>query len=129
MADDVEKVRETTTRTGNTVQKTTEIKKPQEEADHQQNVAERIVWFVAGIILVLLGFRFLLSLFGANPTNGFADFIYDTSHPFVAPFFNLFNYDSVTAGASTFEVYTLFAMIFYGVIAWGIASLVTMNRE
>jgi len=129
MADDVQKVRETTTKSGDTVQKTTEVKDPQAESEHQQNVAERAVWFVAGVILVLLAFRFLLSLLGANTANAFASFIYDVSHPFVSPFFSLFNYDSVIDGVARFEIYTLVAMLFYAVIAWGIAKLVTLTRD
>ena len=129
MADDIQNVRETTTRTGDTVQKNTEVINPRDDSEHQRNVAERIVWFVAGIILVLLAFRFLLSLLGANPTNGLADFVYTTSEPFVAPFFSLFNYDNYTYGASRFEMYTLVAALFYVVLAWGIAKLVTLNRD
>src|ERR1035437_7962848 len=121
MADDVQKVRETTTQSGDTVQKTTEVNNPQAKTEHHQNVSERVVWFVAGVLLVLLGFRFLLSLLGANTTNGFANFIYSTSHPFVSPFFSLFSYRSYVNGVSHFEIYTLVAMVFYAVVAWGIA--------
>ena len=129
MAEDIQKVRETTTKSGDTVQKTTEIKSPHDETEHHNNVAERVVWFVAGVILVLLGFRFLLSLLGANTTNAFADFVYTTSQPFVSPFFSLFNYNESVYGTSRFVVYTLIAMLFYVVIAWGIAKLVTLNRD
>ena len=129
MAEDVQKVRETTTQSGDTVQKTTEASNSRAETEHQQNVAERVVWFVAGVLLVLLGFRFLLSLLGANTTNGFANFIYSTSHPFVSPFFSLFSYKNYSYGVSRFEIYTLVAMIFYAVVAWGIAKLVTLNRD
>ena len=129
MSEDIQKVSETTTRTGDTVQKTTEVNDSRANADHQQNIAERVVWYVAGIILVLLGFRFVLSLLGANTTNGFANFIYSTSHPFVAPFFSLFNYRNYAYGVSRFEMYTLVAIIFYAVIAWGIARLVTLDRD
>jgi uncharacterized protein YggT (Ycf19 family) len=86
----------------------------------------RIIWFVAGVILLLLAFRFLLSLLGANTTNGFANFIYTTSHPFVAPFFGLFNYNNIQYGASRFEVYTLIAMLVYTAVAWLLAYLVTI---
>lgn len=129
MADDIQKVRETTTQSGDTVQKTTETRNSRDDAEHQTNVFARVVWYVAGILLVLLGLRFILSVFGANATNGFADFIYNTFHPFVAPFFSLFNYHSYTYGVSHFEVYTLFAMLVYTLVAWGIARLVTLNRD
>jgi len=129
MTEDIQKVRETTTRSGDTVQKTTDVSNSQAKTEHQQNVAERVVWFVAGILLVLLGFRFLLSLLGANTTNGFANFIYSASHPFVSPFFSLFSYKNYAYGVSRFETYTLVAIVFYAVVAWGIAKLVTLNRE
>ncbi len=129
MAEDTQQVRETTTRSGDTVQKTTQVSNPQDKAEHQQNVAERIVWYIAGILLVLLGFRFLLSLLGANKTNGFANFIYGASHPFVSPFFSLFKYNNIVYGVSRFEVYTLVAILFYALVAWGIARLLTLNRD
>ena len=128
MAEEVQKVHETTTRSGDTVHKTTEVRHPGAAEEHRQNVAERIVWYIAGVLLVLLGFRFLLSLLGANTTNGFANFIYSASHPFVAPFFNLFSYNT-SYGTSRFEIYTLVAMLVYAVVAWGIARLVTLSRR
>lgn len=129
MADETQSVRETTTRAGNTVQTDTEVRDPRAQSDHQQNVAERVIWFVAGVLLVLLAFRFLFSLLGANPSNPIADFVYSASQPFVSPFFSLFRYDNYTIGAARFEVYTLVAMLFYMVLAWGLAKLVTLNRE
>lgn len=94
-----------------------------------QSLAARIVWFVAGVLLAVLAVRFLLSLLGANTTNAFANFIYDISHPFVAPFFNLFHYNVVQYGVSRFEVYTLVAMLVYGLVAAGIAYLLTINQR
>jgi uncharacterized protein YggT (Ycf19 family) len=127
MADKVEKVRETRDRDGN-VQRTRIVRDDAATQDHAQNVVARVIWFVAGVIIVLLAFRFLLSLLGANTTNGFANFIYSTSHPFVSPFFNLFSYNSYSYGVSRFEVYTLVAMLVYFVVAWGLVRLVTINR-
>lgn len=129
MSEDTQKVTETTTQVGDTVQKTTEVNDSAAKADHQQNVAERVIWYIAGIILVLLSFRFVLALLGANATNGFANFIYSTSHPFVSPFFSLFNYQNNMNGTSQFEIYTLAAIVVYAVIAWGIARLFTLNRD
>jgi len=129
MDNETQEVRETTTQEGNTVQKTTEVNNPGAKSAHKQNVAERVVWYVAGIVMVLLGFRFALSLLGANTSNGFADFIYSTSRPLVAPFFSLFNYDGYIYGASRFEVFTLVAMLVYLALAYGIAKLVTIARD
>jgi hypothetical protein len=97
--------------------------------EHPQNVATRVIWYIAGVILVLLAFRFVLSLLGANTTNGFANFIYSVSHPFVAPFFSLFSYNNYQYGVSRFEIYTLVAMAVYAVIAWGLTALVDISRR
>jgi len=91
-------------------------------------LAARIIWYIAGVLLVLLAFRFVLALLGANPSNQFANFIYSVSHPFVAPFFSLFGYD-LKYGVSRFETFTLVAMLVYTVVAWGLARLFTLKRD
>lgn len=125
MANETQRVQKVTTQSGDTVARTTEV--TQAHPGHSQNVISRVVWYIAGVLLVLLAFRFVLSLLGANTTNGFADFIYTSSHLFVSPFFGLFSYQE-TFGASHLEIYTLVAMAVYAIIAWGIAKLLTLNR-
>lgn len=125
MAERVEKV--TRVEDPDTTANTREVREVQESTVSGTTLAERIIWFIAGIILVLLAFRFVLALLGANPNNAFASFIYDVSHPFVAPFFSLFNYD-LQNGRAHFELYTLVAMLVYIVIAWGLARLVTLGK-
>lgn len=93
-----------------------------------QSTAERIVYFIAGIILAILAFRFILSMLGANRDNGFADFIYSFSYPFVAPFFGLFGYE-VEYGVSRFEIETLVAMAVYALIAYAIAKMIRIARK
>jgi hypothetical protein len=93
-----------------------------------QATAARVVWYIAGILIGILGIRFLLALLGANPANAFASFIYSISYPFVAPFFSLFNY-SFRYSMSHFESYTLVAMAVYALIAYAIARLITLNRR
>jgi uncharacterized protein YggT (Ycf19 family) len=97
-------------------------------AEHGMTVLERLVYLIGGILLALLAIRFLLSLLGANRSNGFADFIYSASHPFVSPFFGLFNYDE-TFGQSRFEFETLIAMVVYAVIMVVLARLVTIGSR
>lgn len=129
MPEDIQNVTETTTRTGDTIQKTTELSDSRSRSEHTQNIVERVIWFVTGVLLTLLAFRFLLSLLGANTANGLANFVYSVSQPFVAPFFSLFNYNNYSYGVSRFEVYTLVAMAVYAVVAWGITKLVTLNKD
>lgn len=92
------------------------------------NLMARVVWYIAGVLTVLLAFRFVLALLGANPANAFANFIYTVSHPFVAPFFSLFGYN-LRYGVSRFETYTLVAILVYLVIAWGLAKLFTLKKD
>src|SRR5580765_3398019 len=86
-----------------------DVNYPADYTSPQATVA-RVVWFITGVILAILALRFVLSLLGANTTNPFANFIYDVSHPFVVPFFNLFSYNNIQYGVSRFEIYTLVAM-------------------
>ena len=92
------------------------------------STAERVIYYIAGVLLTLLAFRFVLSLLGANRSNGFADFIYGATYPFVAPFFGLFGYN-VQYGVSRFEIETLVAMAVYGIVAYGIAKMIRIARR
>jgi uncharacterized protein YggT (Ycf19 family) len=120
-------VRQSTYNNGNYAETTRAVDDPVVERQHHANVAERVVWFIAGVLLVLLGMRFVFALLGANPNNWLANFVYTVTHPFVAPFFSLFNYNYVN-GVGRFEAYTLVAMAFYALVAWGIARLLTIRR-
>lgn len=128
MAEHIERTKELS-RDGNVIHSSEVIhdRDTEQEKTHNENVIARIVWYVAGILLVLLAFRFVFVLLGANPANGFANFIYSLSHPFVAPFFGIFNYD-FRYGVSRFESYTLVAMVVYALIAYAITKLITINQ-
>lgn len=75
-----------------------------------------IINLLIGLLLTLLGLRFIFRLFGANPNNEIANFVYTTSQPFVEPFFGLFNYRP-ELGIGRFEFETLIAIIVYGLLA------------
>lgn len=128
MAHDVREVHETVVHDGNTTQKIQRVRDNNGDDTHQSNVASRIVWYIAGIITILLAFRFVLSLLGANRDNPFADFIYSVTYPLVAPFFGLFGYE-VQYGVSRFEIETLVAIAVYAVIAYAISALLNIGRE
>lgn len=89
--------------------------------------AARVVWFIAGVLLVLLAFRFVFIMLGANQGNGFVDFIYSASHPFASPFFGIFGYTQ-TLGSAKVEWSTLVAMFVYTLVAYGIVRLITIRR-
>ena len=91
----------------------------------------QIIWYVLALIEIILAFRFVLKLTGANPTSGFADFIYSISYPFAQPFLSLFQ-ASVTKGAETtgfFEWSTLVAAAVYSLIAWGLIKILKLGKS
>jgi len=90
-------------------------------------LAQRIVWYIVGIIVGLLALRLVLQLLGANEGNGFVDFIYGLSAVFAAPFFGMFSYDP-TYGASYFEISTVVAILVYLLIGWAVAKLFTLGN-
>ena len=124
-------VRQSTVSDGANTETVKSVSNPAAERDHGKIVATRVVWFIAGVLLVVLGMRFILALLGANPSSGFVSFIYALSYPFVAPFFGAFSYDSsgYLNGQSKFELFTLLAMAVYALVAWGVSKLVNINRR
>lgn len=116
--------KETITTTDNS-ENSSERQPTKREATGSQTVGY-LVYFVFGVLDVLLAFRFVLQLLGANPSNGFVDFIYNLSAVFVTPFIGIFN-ESLARGAvttSVFEPATLIAFIVYALVAWGIVALI-----
>jgi len=87
----------------------------------------QVVWFILGIIEILLAFRFVLKLLSANPAAGFTSFIYGTTYMFAAPFLAVFRNSRIVEG-SIFEWTTLLAMLVYWVIALGIIKLFLMSK-
>ena len=86
----------------------------------------RVVWYVLGIINTLLGLRFLLRLFGANPAAAFTDFIYAVTSPLVSPFRNVIPATGI--GSGVVEWSTLLAMLVYWLLAYAIVRLFAVSR-
>jgi len=128
MDEPLKEVRETTIHSGNTTQTNQQVFKPARKRSNGQTIAARVIWYIAGVLLVLLALRFFFVLLAANPANSVAKFVFNASHPFVAPFFSLFGY-SIHYGVSKFETFTLVAMVIYALIAFGLARLVTITKE
>jgi uncharacterized protein YggT (Ycf19 family) len=94
--------------------------------DYGMTIIARIVSLIGSIIMGILALRFILSLLGANRSNAFASLIYNISHPFVAPFFGLFNYQE-QIGVVRFEFETLIAIAFWALVSWMIVQLLTIG--
>ncbi|MEP6710543.1 MAG: YggT family protein [Candidatus Saccharibacteria bacterium] len=89
-------------------------------------IAQRVIYYLGGVIIALLSLRLVFQLFGANQASGFVDFIYTVSGLFVAPFFGIFG--EPTFGVSHFETSTLVAIVIYALLTIGIAKLLTVTR-
>lgn len=93
--------------------------------------AANAIWFIVGVIEVLLGLRFIMKLLGANPNSGFVDFIYTVSGIFVAPFNGIFSTATAEGDvvSSVFDPATLVAMLIYVLLGWGLVKLLTLNKR
>jgi hypothetical protein len=102
------------------------MKKLQKTSTDQHGVAfiGSLISLIAGIIGALLALRFIFRLLGANPNNGFVEWVYATSKPLVAPFYGIFNHD-INVVTGKFELETLVALIVYGIVAAIVISLVS----
>ncbi len=86
----------------------------------------QIVWYIFALLEILLLFRFVLKLLGANPAAGFTNFIYTATKMFVAPFLSVFRITTVEG--SIFEWTTLLAMLVYAIVAFGIIKAFIMGK-
>ncbi len=92
----------------------------------------RILYFIMGVLEVLLALRFLFRIINAETTNGLVNFIYKFTAPFVTPFNGIFNDQTLQRG-SIIEISTLLAMALYAILTYGIIQLLyllfTPNRS
>ncbi|PZV12873.1 MAG: hypothetical protein DCF20_16985 [Pseudanabaena sp.] len=82
------------------------------------------IYWVVGMLEILLGLRFALRFFGANPQNEFARMINNLSAPFIAPFSTLFISPTSDGGANIFDVNILIAITVYALLSYLVVSLV-----
>lgn len=91
-------------------------------------VIRRIIYYIAGVIITLLALRVLLLLMAANQGTPFVDLVYGLSGMFAQPFYSIFSYQP-SYGRSVFEVSSVVAIIVYGLVAHGLATLFTLTRS
>ena len=81
-------------------------------------IGRAIVWFVyafALVAIVIASLAFVLQLFGADPSSGFAQWVYRSASRVTAPFRGIF--PSHVNGNSVLDVSLLFAIIMYALFA------------
>lgn len=86
---------------------------------------ENLIYFIFGAISLLIALRVLLKAIGANPENGFTNFIYQFSHLFVAPFSSMIA--PVELGTTAvFEISSVLAIVIYMILAWLLVRLMIL---
>lgn len=86
----------------------------------------QVIWYILGLIEVLLGFRIFLKMLGANPFSGFTDLIYSVTDPLALPFYGIFGV--TVTDRSVFEWSTIVAGIVYALLAYGIIQLMQLVK-
>lgn len=81
-----------------------------------------VIYFLLGVLEMILALRFFFRLLGASQDNSFIPFLYNLSHVFVAPFNGIFH-DQALGTHSVFEFSTLIAMLVFALLAWGLVAL------
>jgi uncharacterized membrane protein len=115
------------------VNKTTTSTEPQAKGAAPQKVYEtkktifrfnQIIWYILGLIEVLLIFRVVLKALGANQFVGFTSLVYALTNPLAAPFGGILG--TTVTGNSLIEWSTIIAVVVYICIAWGLVYLLNL---
>jgi len=121
--------KETITRQGNNinpeVNTTTKNTSVKSTATNSQTV-EYLIYFLFGALEVLLAFRLILKLMGANISSAFVGLIYGLTGIFILPFEGIFRrgYAQGLETSAVIEPSVLVALVVYAVVAWGVVVLI-----
>jgi hypothetical protein len=83
----------------------------------------QIIWYIIGLINVIIILRFILLLLGAG-NSGFVSFIYSLSGIFVRPFFGIFG--TTRLDKSIFEAASICAIFAYTVLGFVINGFIDL---
>jgi hypothetical protein len=99
-----------------------ETRSSQSEPEREQRIfsfkATQFIWLAFGALEALIALRIGLKLIGANPESPIVALIYGFTYLFLFPFEGLVA--SPVYGNMILELSSMFAMVIYGLIAWGI---------
>lgn len=88
----------------------------------------RVIYFVFGVVEILIALRVLLKLIAANTESGFTRFIYGITGPFVAPFQGTVA-SPTAANGSALELSSILAIVIYLLISWLAVRLMLLLIE
>lgn len=86
----------------------------------------QVIWYILGVIEILLAFRVILKMLGANLNSSFVNLIYMVTDPLALPFRGIFQI-TVDQGA-ILEWSTFVAMIVYALIAYALVQLMQLIK-
>jgi len=96
------------------------------EPEREQRIftfkATQLIWLLLGILEALIALRIGLKLIGANPASPIVVLIYGFTDLFLFPFRGLTS--SPAIGNMVLEIYAMFAMLVYALIAWAVERAV-----
>lgn len=103
-----------------------QIRTTQREPERERRIfsfkATQLVWLLFGLLISLIALRIGLKLIGANPGSPIVTMIYGFTDLFLFPFNGMVN--SPTTGNIVLELSSFFAILVYGLIAWGVAKVI-----
>jgi hypothetical protein len=104
----------------------TEVSSSQQESGREQRIftfkATQLIWLLFGFLEVLIVLRIGLMLIGANPNSPIVAMIYGITYLFLFPFTGLIS--SPAVGNMVLEISSMFAIVVYGLIAFGMERTV-----
>ena len=130
MDSDIKEITTTEISTPQVISKTIHNPEPSAKGDAPQKVYNKkktifrfnqVIWYILGLIEVLLVFRLILKVLGANQYIGFTSLIYSITEPLAGPFMGILG--TSISGKSTMEWSTIIAALVYVCIAWGLVYL------
>jgi uncharacterized protein YggT (Ycf19 family) len=107
-------------------QTTQQVASPAEVKVARADKKNQVVWYVIGLINVLLILRVVFLLLNAKDV-GFASLLYAVTDPFVSLFSGIFQ--APTAGGAYFDTAAILAIVVLSLLGWGISALIDVMHR
>jgi hypothetical protein len=120
-------VRVDTQEVGDEVVQSTTVAPNDTTSTHSANKSIQIVKYIAGVIALLIGVRFVLLLLGARNT-GIVQFVYSMTEPFVAPYYGILG-QTISYGPARVETASIFALIGVAIIAFIVIGFIRLLKH
>ncbi len=104
------------------------VEHPQKVFDKKKQIFRfnQVVWYILVLIEVLLVFRLVFKMVGANPASGFVNLIYSMTDLMVIPFQGIIG--SISTTGAYFDWAAIIAGIVYALLASGLVYLLNFVK-